>query len=68
MRMTWNESSRFAVSHTPSFKHCCEVTTHASYHVGQILYLARVFRPNSPWLTIAPGESENFASRYTQKP
>jgi len=28
--------------------------THASYHVGQILYVARLLAPDSPYLTAAP--------------
>ena len=31
--------------------------THAAYHTGQILYLARLLRPDGPWLTIPPGQS-----------
>jgi len=31
--------------------------THAAYHTGQILYLVRLWKPDSAWLTIAPGES-----------
>lgn len=31
--------------------------THTAYHVGQILYLVRLFNPESAWLTIPPGES-----------
>jgi len=31
--------------------------THAAYHVGQILYVARLVNPAAPWLTIAPGAS-----------
>jgi hypothetical protein len=30
---------------------------HAAYHVGQILYVARLVNPTAPWLTIAPGAS-----------
>ncbi len=30
---------------------------HTAYHAGQILYLARLFRPDAPWQTIAPGQS-----------
>jgi hypothetical protein len=30
---------------------------HAAYHVGQILYVARLLNPAAPWLTIAPGAS-----------
>jgi hypothetical protein len=32
--------------------------THVAYHTGQILYVARMLRPDAPWLTIAPGASE----------
>jgi len=31
--------------------------THAAYHTGQILYLARWLKPEREWLTIAPGHS-----------
>ena len=37
---------------------------HAAYHVGQILYLARLFAPDSPWLTIAPGQSKRYRPEY----
>ena len=30
---------------------------HAAYHAGQILYLARLARPDAPWQTIPPGAS-----------
>jgi uncharacterized protein YndB with AHSA1/START domain len=30
---------------------------HAAYHTGQILYLARLLRPDGAWLTIPPGQS-----------
>lgn len=30
---------------------------HLAYHAGQIAYLARLFRPDAPWITIAPGTS-----------
>ncbi len=30
---------------------------HAAYHTGQILYLVRLLRPESTWLTVAPGQS-----------
>ena len=33
--------------------------THAAYHTGQILYVARLLRPDSGWLTIAPGQSRS---------
>lgn len=38
--------------------------THAAYHVGQILYLARWLEPEGEWLTIAPGKSQEFRPRY----
>ena len=38
--------------------------SHMSLHCGQILYLARLFAPESDWLTIAPGESKQFSQRY----
>ena len=31
--------------------------THLAYHVGQILYGARLLKADAPWLTIAPGKS-----------
>ena len=30
---------------------------HAAYHVGQILYLARLLNPGGEWLTVPPGAS-----------
>jgi hypothetical protein len=38
--------------------------THVAYHTGQILYLARFIRPESPWLTIPPGASRGVPGRY----
>lgn len=38
--------------------------SHATYHVGQILYLARLFCPEGDWLTIAPGKSQAARGRY----
>jgi hypothetical protein len=29
--------------------------THTAYHIGQIMYLARLLRPDADWVTIAPG-------------
>jgi uncharacterized damage-inducible protein DinB len=37
---------------------------HAAYHVGQILYLARLYAPDRPWLTIAPGKSREHRPGY----
>jgi hypothetical protein len=38
--------------------------THAAYHVGQLLYLARLFRPDAPYLTVAPGQSQGLTGQY----
>jgi uncharacterized damage-inducible protein DinB len=38
--------------------------THVAYHTGQILYLARLIRPESDWLTIPPGRSRAFPGQY----
>lgn len=38
--------------------------THAAYHAGQALYLARLWRPDAPWLTIAPGKSDEHRGGY----
>lgn len=37
---------------------------HVAYHTGQILYLVRMFRPESSWLTIAPGQSREHRGSY----
>jgi len=37
---------------------------HATYHVGQILYVARLFAPDRPWLTIAPGKGREHKAGY----
>ena len=31
--------------------------SHVAYHTGQILYVVRLLRPDSDWLTIPPGQS-----------
>jgi hypothetical protein len=41
--------------------------THAAYHVGQILYLVRLLRPDSAWLTIAPGQSRVWRDKYLKR-
>lgn len=38
--------------------------THAAYHTGQITYLARLLRPESPWLTVPLGASRGLAGDY----
>lgn len=42
--------------------------THAAYHTGQILYVARMLGPGSPWLTIAPGASASARGAYLRRP
>ncbi len=37
---------------------------HVAYHTGQILYLARLLKPDSSWLTIAPGQSLEHRASY----
>jgi uncharacterized damage-inducible protein DinB len=38
--------------------------THAAYHIGQILYLARLLNPGGSWLTIPPGQSQKVGGAY----
>ncbi|HZZ30186.1 MAG TPA: DinB family protein [Pirellulales bacterium] len=38
--------------------------THAAYHTGQILYLARLFNPTGTWQTVAPGQSSSHQAAY----
>ncbi|HEY2760002.1 MAG TPA: DUF1572 family protein [Pirellulales bacterium] len=38
--------------------------THVAYHVGQIAYLARLWKPDGKWLTIAPGQSAAHQPGY----
>jgi hypothetical protein len=38
--------------------------THVAYHIGQILYLARLIRPESDWLTVPPGQSRDVPGAY----
>ena len=40
--------------------------SHVAYHVGQILYLVRLWRPESPWLTVPPGLSQKVGGAYLQ--
>ena len=41
---------------------------HTSYHVGQIVYAAKIFRGASwKWLSIAPGQSEAFNQRLSDR-
>jgi uncharacterized damage-inducible protein DinB len=42
--------------------------THIAYHTGQILYLVRLLRPDSAWLTVAPGQSKGLPGTYRQLP
>ena len=38
--------------------------SHAAYHTGQIVYLVRLWKPDAPWLTIAPGERRTHKGSY----
>jgi hypothetical protein len=38
--------------------------SHVAYHTGQILYLARMLQPASPWLTVPPGQSRGLPGGY----
>jgi uncharacterized damage-inducible protein DinB len=38
--------------------------SHAAYHTGQILYLVRLWKPDSAWLTIPPGQSRSHKASY----
>jgi hypothetical protein len=42
--------------------------THLAYHTGQILYLVRLLRPDSRWLTLEPGTSKGAVGRYRCDP
>jgi hypothetical protein len=46
---------------------CLRSVTHTSYHVGQILYLARWLKPERKWLTIPPGQSNQAKTPYLQR-
>ena len=37
---------------------------HAAYHVGQIMYVARLLKPDAPYQTIAPGKSKEHRPGY----
>jgi uncharacterized damage-inducible protein DinB len=41
--------------------------THTAYHVGQILYLARLFQPDHKWLTVPPGQSNQVSMPYLER-
>jgi hypothetical protein len=38
--------------------------SHVAYHTGQILYLARLIRPEGDWLTVTPGRSRDVPGAY----
>jgi uncharacterized damage-inducible protein DinB len=38
--------------------------SHVAYHTGQVLYIVRLLRPESTWLTIAPGKSLGHPGDY----
>jgi hypothetical protein len=37
---------------------------HAAYHVGQILYIARIMKPDAEYLTVPPGQSRRLEGAY----
>ena len=41
---------------------------HAAYHVGQILYIARLLKPDAEYLTVPPGQSRAVRGGYFSKP
>jgi uncharacterized damage-inducible protein DinB len=41
--------------------------THTAYHVGQILYLARLLQPDRKWLTVPPGQSNKISQPYLER-
>jgi hypothetical protein len=42
--------------------------THLAYHVGQIMYLVRLLKPDAAWQTIAPGQSQTHRPSYREIP
>jgi len=42
--------------------------SHVAYHTGQVLYLVRLLRPDSTWLTIPPGQSRGVPGGYRRLP
>lgn len=38
--------------------------SHTAYHVGQIMYLARLLNPSAAWVTIPPGKSKEHKPGY----
>jgi Protein of unknown function (DUF1572) len=41
---------------------------HTAYHVGQILYIARMYAPDAEYLTVPPGRSREVRGGYLSKP
>ena len=41
---------------------------HAAYHVGQILYIARLQKPDAEYVTVPPGQSQAVRGGYFSKP
>ena len=38
--------------------------SHTAYHVGQIAYVARLLKPDAPYITIPPGQSKDHKPGY----
>ena len=41
--------------------------THVAYHVGQILYVVRLLRPDASWATVPPGHAAARPGTYLRK-
>jgi hypothetical protein len=41
---------------------------HVAYHTGQILYIVRLLKPESTWITIPPGKSHGVPGQYRSRP
>jgi uncharacterized damage-inducible protein DinB len=46
---------------------CLRSVTHTAYHVGQILYIARLLQPERKWLTVPPGQSNQISQPYLDR-
>jgi hypothetical protein len=40
---------------------------HVAYHTGQILYIVRLLKPESTWITIPPGQSKGVPGQYRSR-
>lgn len=42
--------------------------SHTAYHVGQVLYVARLLKPDARYITIPPGQSQDHKPGYLRPP